>query len=139
MQNNEIVIKDKIKYLGITLDKYLTYKAHDDEATSKAIWCGRALYPLLNRKSRLSEKNKLLLYKVCMRPLLSYGCPYKKRLQIIQNKNLKIIHNLPFRYSTSDLHIQFKHKTIETVLDDFTFTFNEKCRRATYAHLRNLI
>ena len=91
MQNNEIVILDKIKYLGITLDKYLTYKAHDDEATSKAIWCGRALYPLLNRKSRLSEKNKLLLYKVCMRPLLSYGCPYKKRLQIIQNKNLKII------------------------------------------------
>ena len=28
MQNNEVVILDKIKYLGITLDKYLTYKAH---------------------------------------------------------------------------------------------------------------
>ena len=75
MQNNEVVILDKIKYLGITLDKYLTYKAHTDEATSKTIWCRRALYPLLNRKSRLSEKNKLLLYKVYVRPLLLYVCP----------------------------------------------------------------
>ena len=75
MQNNEIVIKDKIKYLGITLDKYLTYKAHTDEATSKTIWCRRALYPLLNRMSRLSEQNKLSLYKVCIRPLLSQGYP----------------------------------------------------------------
>ena len=46
MQNNEIVILDKIKYRGKTLDKYLTYNAHTDEPTSKAIWCGRALYPL---------------------------------------------------------------------------------------------
>ena len=64
---------------------------------------------------------------------------HKKRLQIVQNKNLKIIHNLPFHYSTSELNNQFNHKTIETVLDDFNFTFNEKCRRAMYAHLRNLI
>ena len=31
-------IHSEVAELGITLDKYLTYKAHTDEATSKAIW-----------------------------------------------------------------------------------------------------
>ena len=31
-----------------------------------------------------------------------------KKLQIIQNKNLKIIYNLPRLYNTARVHIQFK-------------------------------
>lgn len=146
VNGDRILFSKTIKYLGINLDEKLTFKPHLEEASNKAIRCGRALFPLLNRKSKLNSKNKLLLYKMCIRPILTYGCQvwlkcaktHKKRLQIIQNKNLKIIYNLPRRFSTVELHRKYKQKTIEIFIKDLTLSFNDRCRRSTYDHLRNL-
>lgn len=93
-------VKDNIKYLGLIIDKKLNFKLHINYVCEKAIKCGRALFPLLNRRSCLNNTNKLLLYKMCILPLMSYACQIwfekaaksnTKKLQIIQNKNLKII------------------------------------------------
>lgn len=146
VQGHIIPFSHSIKYLGLTLDQKLTFKEHIENSCIKAIKCGRALFPLLNRRSRLNLKNKLLLYKMCIRPIFLYACQiwskcaktHKKRLQIIQNKNLKIIFNLPNRYSTVNLHNLSNQKTIETLIDDLTLSFNEKCRMSTHAHLRDL-
>lgn len=147
VEGREIGFSDSIKYLGITLDQKLTFKKHIHNTCINAIRCGRGLYPLLHRRSKLNFKNKLLLYKMCIRPILTYGCQiwkdcaktHKRRLQIIQNKNLKIIYNLPRRFSTTELHTKFRQKTIQTLINDLTLTFNDKCRRSNYAHLRSLI
>lgn len=147
VQNKLIPFSDSIKYLGVTLDRKLLFKNHLDISCSKAIKCGRSLFPLLNRKSKLNIKNKLLLYKMCIRPILTYACPvwqncaktHKKRLQVIQNKNLKIIYNLPWRFPTKDLHIMSNQKTIDTVIGEMTHTFKVKCRSSRYEHLRSLI
>ena len=101
LQGTEIVFFFFFKYHGITVDEKLTYKQHLENVCLRAVRCGRTLYPLLNRKSKLSIKNKLLLYNLCIRPILTYGCvvwndcakTHMKRVQIIQNKNLKIIFN----------------------------------------------
>lgn len=146
-QGHDIVLSKTIKYLGITLDQKLTFKEHVNDVSTKAIRCGRALYPLLNKKSQLNKKNKLLIYKLCIRPILTYGCQiwkncaktHRKQLQIIQNKNLKIIFNLSRRFSTRRLHSRYKQKTIDEFVDDLTLTFEDKCRRSNYAHLRNLV
>jgi hypothetical protein len=62
------------------------------------------MYPLINRKSSLKTKNKILLYKVGIRPILTYGAPvfstaaktHLKKIQTTQNKILKMILNVPW-------------------------------------------
>ena len=61
---------------------------------------------------------------------MTYGSPvwiscsrtHSKRLQILQNKCLKIIYNLPMRYSTRQFHEETKYPMIE----DFLTKLNEK-------------
>lgn len=143
----EIQIQDSVKYLGIIFDKKLIFKKHILETCNKAVKCGRALYPLLNRKSKLNIKNKLLLYKMCIRPILSYGCQIwssrvaktnLKCLQIIQNKNLKTIFKLNRRYSTALLHSNSKELMINELFLNLTNRFKEKCNSSSIEILRNL-
>lgn len=148
MDGNIIEIKKSILYLGIILDSKLSFRENIERLREKATRCGKALYPLLNRRSKLNIKNKKLLYKSCIRPIMTYACQvwYKKtarchikKLQIIQNKNLKIIHNLNWRFPTTTLHAQYGHDSIETVLRSQTLSFEERCRRSNYDILRNLV
>ena len=147
MQGTEIPILDSVKYLGVVFDKKLTFKKHVIQAGDKALKCGRALFPLLNRKSKLNWKNKLLLYNMCIRPIMTYGCQvwstrcantYLKKLQIIQNKNLKIIFNLPRRYSTALLHMNSKQDLFKTVISKITTRFEDRNRSSSFDLIRDL-
>ena len=147
IQGSQIPLLDTIKYLGVIFDKNLSFKQHVLQASDKALKCGRALFPLLNRKSKLNRKNKLLLYKMCIRPIMTYGCQvwstrcaktYLKKLQIIQNKNLKVIFNLPRRYPTTLLHNKFKQEMLKDVLDKLTSRFEDRNRSSNFDLIRNL-
>ena len=93
-----IEIRDSIKYLGAHLNKKLTLKNHVDHVVEKAIKCGRALFPLLNRKSILKRQNKLLLYRMCLRPIMTYGCLWfgslRQPRRILENYRLYRIKTL---------------------------------------------
>jgi hypothetical protein len=97
--NARVEWTSQIKYLGVILDKSLTFKSHIDYVIERANIAIRVLYPLLCRRSRLHVENKILIYKLAIRPILTYGLPalseisksQVKRLQIIQNKALKMI------------------------------------------------
>jgi hypothetical protein len=90
-----------------TLAKKLTFASHTAKSIEKSEKAFRIVYSSLNRKSRLNSHNKLLLYKTSIRSILGYGVEtwfpcantQKKKLQIIQNKRLKIIMNRHWRYS----------------------------------------
>lgn len=146
IQGTEIPFSKSIKYLGITFDEKLTFKEHLTNVCVKATRCSKALYPLLNRRSKLDTRNKLLLYKLCISPILTYGCvvwkdcakTHKKKAQIIQNKNLKIIHNLPIRFPTLDLHRLSHQRNFEQLINDMSLSFYERCRVSTFSHLRSL-
>jgi hypothetical protein len=91
----------EVKYLGVTLYKTFTFPSHTDKSIKKSEKAFSILYSIVKRKSKLNDHNKLLFYKTCIRSILCYEvealyhCAYthKKRLQIIQNKCLKIIMN----------------------------------------------
>lgn len=143
----QIPLLDAIKYLGIVLDKKLTFKQQVLQSCEKAVKCGRALFPLLNRRSFLNSKNKLLLYKMCIRPIMTYGCQiwskrcantYIKKLQVVQNKNLKIIFNLPYRYSTSMLHRKYKQIMFNELIREITLRFEDRNRSSSYDIIRSL-
>ena len=73
--NTILPIKPIVKYLGIMLDSKLLFKQYIAMICDKAKY-GRALFHLLNRKSVLNYKNKMLLYMACIRPIHTYGLPY---------------------------------------------------------------
>ena len=62
IQGTLIAMNQNVKYLGIFLNKYLTFKYYILQTHEKALKCWRALYSiLLNRKSQLNTKNKLTI------------------------------------------------------------------------------
>ncbi|CAG2057602.1 unnamed protein product [Timema podura] len=64
---------DSAKYLGLTLDTKLTWRLHCTERLTKAKQRLGILGPLLNRRSALSTRNGLTLYKQLLRPILDYA------------------------------------------------------------------
>lgn len=60
------------------------------------------------KPQRNRQRLKTLLYKTCIRSIMTYGCQvwskrsaktYINKLQVIQNKSLKRVYNFPGRFS----------------------------------------
>ena len=81
--NSYVKLKSEVKHLGLIYDKTLTLieKAH------KVL---KIMYSLMNRKSTMSIYNKLLLYKVIIRPILVYDCPAYGNMAKCHFKKLQI-------------------------------------------------
>lgn len=61
-----------------------------------------------------------------------------KRLQIVQNKCLELIHCLPFRFGTDELHTLTKYPKIEELIEEHENSFMEKCDASTFEMIRSL-
>jgi hypothetical protein len=103
------------RYLGVTLDKRLTWSPHIVRVRKKpAQWMGM-LGPLLNRKSDLSVRNGVLLYKQLIRPMMDYACPawrsaarsHVRRLQVLQFKCLRLVTGAPWYVRNRQIHEDF--------------------------------
>lgn len=143
--SNSIPILDCVNYLGVTLDKKLTFGKHIEATRAKCLKTLRALWPLLNKRSLLNPKNKGLIYKVIIRPSLCYACPvwYKaanshiKKLQIIQNKCLKIIHNKNWRFSSNALHEETGYSFLRDFIHTLSNNFFIKNQHSPHPLIRN--
>ena len=70
------------------------------------------LGPLLSRKSDLSVRNGVLLYKQLIRPLMDSACPawrsaarsHVRKLQVLQSKCLRHATGAPWYASNSQIH-----------------------------------
>lgn len=110
--NAPIQVKQSVKYLGVTLDSRLTYRAHIKTIIMKGYATLKNLYSLMVRNSRLSVHNKKLIFKMIIRPILLYASPIWRStaksnmlpLQRYQNKCLRLILNKGRYVKISDLH-----------------------------------
>jgi len=66
---------DTTRYLGVNIDKDLTWSPHIDQVRKKTAQRIGMLGPFLNRKSDLSVRNGVLLYKQLICPFMDYACP----------------------------------------------------------------
>jgi hypothetical protein len=70
------------------------------------------LGPLLNRKSDLSVRNAVLLYKQLIRPMMDYARPawrsaarsHVQRLQVLQSKRLRLATGNPWYVRNRQIH-----------------------------------
>lgn len=111
-----------IRYLGLQLDRRLTWGAHVTNTRQKLKTRFHQLKRLLDRRSKLQLLHKLTIYKAIIKPIWTYGVAlwgsakpsHTKRIQAMQNKVLRTITQCPFYVSNATLH----HDTNMTLVTD---------------------
>jgi len=126
-----------VKYLGIHLDRKLTWRKHITTTRKHLDLKLRKLYWIIGRKSQLSLENKLLVYKAILKPIWTcgvqlWGSASNSNIDILerfQSKVLRIITDapwyvpntvirrdlrvFPFRQEVSNYSVTYRH-----LLDD---------------------
>merc|ERR1739842_104788 len=131
--NNVTIKRDtQVRYLGLILDEYLNWRAHIDDLCMKL----KRLFPIFyNLRNYLNKKQVRAIYFSMIFSRIKFGCTTYglcskenlDRVQIMQNKLLKVLLNKPFRYSTESLHKElYILKVKDTIKQDilaFVFDF----------------
>lgn len=133
MDGKEIPLSRSVKYLGISFDQRLTFVGHAKKNIQNAFAAMRSLFPLLVKPS-LSLKNKRLLYITIIRPILLYGAPMLlnlskvqlNKLQILQNKCLRLILNKNIYTRITELHERAEIEYVNVYIARIAEKFYEK-------------
>ncbi|CAG5014895.1 unnamed protein product [Parnassius apollo] len=136
---NNIVVPqaDHVRYLGLYLDKRLTWQKHIFTKRKQLGIQTRKLYWLIGRKSQLSLENKILLYKAILKPIWTYGIQLWgtashsniEILQRFQNKALRMITNAPWYVPNELLHHDLRLPTVKQEILRHTRTYKECIER----------
>jgi hypothetical protein len=105
----------------LTLDKRLTWQFHISSKLQQAYQYLSKLNPI--KKSPIQKKCSLLIFKQILCPLLTYAClvwgkyatTHISKIQIYQNKVLRIIANAPWFIRNINLH---KDLQIQEIIDN---------------------
>ncbi|KAJ1127276.1 hypothetical protein NDU88_005679 [Pleurodeles waltl] len=128
LNGEEIKWENSSSYLGVTLDHKLSWRKHIEKTCQKATTKLVALYPLLRTKS-MPMQSKVRAITAIIRPTMTYASPvwsgccpqYRKDLQRLQSKALRITAGAPIFARTADLH---RDLSVE-MLDDHLRKLNE--------------
>ena len=126
---------DTTRCLGVTLDIRLTWSSHIDQvrkrtAERKDGYAG----PYLNRKSDLSVRNAVPLYKQFIRALMDYRCPawrstarsHVRKLEVLKSKCLRLASGAPCYVSNRQMHEDLGVPLFANHIRGLTKSFNSK-------------
>lgn len=136
----------EVRYLGLTLDKKLLFRQHIDGIVSRSLIILKKLYPLINRRSKLSSTNRLAVYKQIVQPMLLYAAPiwkdcaqtHLRKIQVLQNRYLKMILNLPMRTNTSVVHQMANITKVNDKIHEIDNRFRLAANSSEYQLIREL-
>jgi hypothetical protein len=121
-------------YLGMHLDRRLTWKRHIIKKRKQLGIKFRSLYWLKGRNSELFLTNKLLLYKAILKPVWAYGIQLwgsaaNCNLEIserFQSKALRIIVNAPGFISNHIISRDLQIKTVKSEIRGYCVNYNKR-------------
>lgn len=134
LNGTHIPQSDAIKYLGLHLDRRLTWRKHIFAKRKQLGKKFSQMYWLFGRKSELSTENKLLLYKTILKPIWTYGIPLWgsastsniEILQRFQNKVLRAIVNAPWYVPNRLLHADLGISTVREEITNNSLKYKDK-------------
>ena len=146
MFGKDIPWTDQVKYLGVLLDRRLTWVPQVRAVQQKFCAARAALFPLLCRNSCLSVDNKLLLYKMVIRPTCTYAAPVwgaipktaMRRLEAQQNRTVRLILDAPTYVRTKQINRDLKLPTLEECIKKLASNFHRTVADHPNATIRGL-
>jgi len=125
---NNILIPESpsVRYLGMHMDKKLTWREHTVKKRKQIALKFKQLYWLLGRNSPLSLENKVLVYKGAIKPIWTFGielwgCTSNSSIAILQRCQSKILRSMadaPWYISNFTLHNDLGIPFIKDVLQE---------------------
>jgi hypothetical protein len=138
LNNEHLPQADEVKYLGIHLDRRLTWRKHITTKRKQLDLKLQNLYWIIGRKSQLSLENKLLVYKVILKPVWTYGMQLwgtasnsnLEILELFQSKVLRVITDAPWYIPNTVIKVIYKYQrskkkqenAVQTTENDSTLT-----------------
>lgn len=128
LYNKELPEADDVKYLGMHLDRRLTWRKHIETKRKELNFKTSKIYWLLGPKSKLSLENKLLVYKVILKPIWTYGIQLWgtasnsniEILQRYQSKTLRSIVTAPWYVRNDVIHHDLNISTVKEEISKFS-------------------
>ena len=128
--------KNSVRYLGVHLDSKLLFKQHIDISIKKANGTISTLFPIFRKNSPASLKAKMTIYRSYIRPVMTYAGTiilnsaktHLNRLQVMQNKCLRMALSAPYYTKTSDLHLRANIPTITQFIKNNADTFYDNTK-----------
>jgi hypothetical protein len=142
LNNEHLPQADELKYLGTHLDRRLTWRKHITTKRKQLDFKLRNLYWIIGRKSQLSLENKLLVYKVILKPVWTYGIQLwgktsnsdLETLERFQSKVLRIITDVPWYMPNAIIKRDLQIPTIKQEARKYSTNY----RKRIDAHPKNL-
>ncbi|KAL4121294.1 hypothetical protein QTP88_013837 [Uroleucon formosanum] len=134
LQNVPIPTSNTVRYLGLNLDKRLTWNAHIRIKRLALNARLRRLGPLLSNSKQSKLKVKVLMYKTLLKPMWTYGLQLwdtakvsnTNKIQQFQNVAFRKITNAPPFVSNYTLHKDLAMKTVKEEAVDFYKRFHNR-------------
>lgn len=138
--------QSEAKYLGVIMDRKLTWGSHVKAVQLKTKKRMGLLKPLIKRKSSLSIRNGLLLYKTLLLPIMSYACcawgttcnTNIQKLQTVQNVALRQITKSPWYVRNADIRRQTNIDLIKDRLRELATKFYQSLTKTKNPIILNL-
>ena len=144
IDNMPLVQKDHVKFLGLTIDKYLTWNHH---VNNISISIAKGIGILYKVKYFLLEHSLRMIYNTLILPYLNYcnivwGNCHKTKLNhilLLQKKAVRICTNSTYLFHTNPLFHRLKVLKIHDIntlqIAIFMFKYNKDLLPAVFSHL----
>jgi hypothetical protein len=134
INNVQLPQTEEVKYLGLYLDRRLTWHEHIFTKRKQLGIVLTKMYWLLGRKSKLSIINKLLIYKTIFKPIWTYeiqlwGIASTSNIEIMeyfQSKALRIIMDAPWYVPNTIIGKDLQIPTVKHEINRYSYNHSKR-------------
>uniref|UniRef100_A0A034VFD2 Putative RNA-directed DNA polymerase from transposon X-element n=1 Tax=Bactrocera dorsalis TaxID=27457 RepID=A0A034VFD2_BACDO len=99
LNNVQIPQSNHVTYLGVHLDRRLTWRNHIEAKRTYLKLKARSLHWLINSRSALSLEYKIIIYNTVLKPIWTYGCELwgnasSSNIEILRRAQSKILRTI---------------------------------------------